>query len=133
MEYSGDATGWVEVVCGGDRDAGRLVAFRVKAPRVVGGVNMHVEGVDEHVQPPDQDLEPPHEARLLLPSLKALVAIEQTPMRGWPRWLGDGGAIDGARTVGASASPRTLIQKFGSTPGVVARIARDRVAPACEE
>jgi transketolase len=96
-------------------------------------MNMHVEGVDEHVQLPDPKLEPLHEARLLLPSLKALRGIEQTPMRGWPRWLGEGGAIDGAHTFGASAPPRPLIQKFGFTPGVVARIARERVALACKE
>ena len=94
---------------------------------------MHVEGVDEHVQPPDRNLEPLPEARLLLPSLKALAALEQTPTRGWPRWLRDGGAIDGAHTFGASAPSRTLIQKFGFTPGVVARLARERVALACKE
>jgi transketolase len=36
-------------------------------------------------------------------------------------------------TFGASAPPKMLIQKFGVTTGVIARVARERVALACKE
>ena len=49
---------------------------------------------------------------------------------GWDRYVGDGGAVVGMHTFGASAPLKQLIKKFGFTPASVAEIARGRVAAA---
>jgi transketolase len=67
---------------------------------------------------------------VLPPSVKARVAIEQASTLGWHRYVGDGGAIVGMHTFGASAPLKMLVEKFGFTPDAVAQIARTRVAAA---
>ena len=67
---------------------------------------------------------------VLPPSVKARVAIEQASTLGWHRYVGDGGAIVGMHTFGASAPLKMLVEKFGFTPDAVAQIARNRVAAA---
>ena len=67
---------------------------------------------------------------VLPPSVKARVAIEQASTLGWHRYVGDGGAIVGMHTFGASAPLKMLVEKFGFTPGAVAQVARERVAAA---
>ncbi|HEY7016140.1 MAG TPA: transketolase [Streptosporangiaceae bacterium] len=67
------------------------------------------------------------------PSVKARVAIEQASTLGWHRYVGDGGAIVGMHTFGASAPLKMLVEKFGFTPDAVARVTRERVAAAREE
>jgi transketolase len=67
---------------------------------------------------------------VLPPSVKARVAIEQASTLGWHRYVGDGGAIVGMHTFGASAPLKMLVEKFGFTPDAVAQIARERVAAA---
>ncbi len=64
------------------------------------------------------------------PSVKTRVAIEQASTLGWHRYVGDGGAIVGMHTFGASAPLKMLVEKFGFTPDAVARVARERVAAA---
>ncbi len=64
------------------------------------------------------------------PSVRARVAIEEASTLGWDRYVGDGGAIIGMRTFGASAPLKQLLTKFGFTPDRVAEIARERVAAA---
>ena len=68
--------------------------------------------------------------RCIPPSVKARVAIEQASTLGWHRYVGDGGAIVGMHTFGASAPLKMLVEKFGFTPDAVARVARERVAAA---
>ena len=53
---------------------------------------------------------------VLPPSVKARVAIEQASTLGWHRYVGDGGAIVGMHTFGASAPLKQLVEKFGFTP-----------------
>jgi len=65
---------------------------------------------------------------VLPPSVKARVAIEQASTLGWHRYVGDGGAVVGMHTFGASAPLKMLVEKFGFTPDAVAQIARQRVA-----
>ena len=65
---------------------------------------------------------------VLPPSVKARVAIEQASTLGWHRYVGDGGAVIGMHTFGASAPLKMLVEKFGFTPDAVAQIARQRVA-----
>ena len=66
--------------------------------------------------------------QVLPPSVKARVAIEQASTLGWDRYVGDGGAIIGMHTFGASAPLKQLAAKFGFTPDQVVQVARDRVA-----
>src|SRR5262249_26978411 len=70
---------------------------------------------------------------VLPPSIKARVAIEQASTLGWHRYVGDGGAIVGMHTFGASAPLKELVKKFGFTPDAVAKVARERVAAAKEQ
>ena len=68
---------------------------------------------------------------VLPPAVKARVAIEQASTLGWHRYVGDGGAIVGMHTFGASAPLKQLVEKFGFTPdavtGVVARAGERKV------
>jgi transketolase len=70
---------------------------------------------------------------VLPPTVKARVAIEQASTLGWHRYVGDGGAIVGMHTFGASAPLKLLVEKFGFTPDAVAGIARECVAAARSE
>jgi transketolase len=70
---------------------------------------------------------------VLPPVVKARVAVEQASTLGWDRYVGDGGAVVGMRTFGASAPLKQLLVKFGFTPDQVAELARDRVAAARQE
>lgn len=65
--------------------------------------------------------------QVLLPGVRARVAIEQASTLGWYRYVGDGGAVVGMHTFGASAPLKQLVKKFGFTPDAVADVARDRV------
>ena len=65
---------------------------------------------------------------VLPPSVKARVAIEQASTLGWDRYVGDGGAVIGMHTFGASAPLKQLLVRFGFTPDRVAELARERVA-----
>ena len=49
---------------------------------------------------------------------------------GWDRYVGDGGAVIGMHTFGASAPLKQLLTRFGFTPDRVAEVARERVAAA---
>jgi transketolase len=64
------------------------------------------------------------------PAVKARVAIEEASTLGWDRYVGDGGAVVGMHTFGASAPLKELVKKFGFTPDAVADLARERVAGA---
>ena len=65
---------------------------------------------------------------VLPPSVKARVGIEQASTLGWDRYVGDGGAIVGMHTFGASAPLKHLLEKFGFTPDRVSQVAREMVA-----
>jgi transketolase len=65
---------------------------------------------------------------VLPPSVKARVAVEQASTLGWDRYVGDGGAVIGMHTFGASAPLKQLVSKFGFTPDRVAQRARDCLA-----
>ena len=67
---------------------------------------------------------------VLLPSVRARVAVEQASTLGWDRYVGDGGVVVGMHTFGASAPLKQLLVRFGFTPDRVAQVARDRVAAA---
>ena len=69
---------------------------------------------------------------VLPPSIGARVAIEQASALGWHRYVGDGGAIVGMNTFGASAPLKQLVERFGFTPDAVSEVARERVAAARE-
>ena len=60
---------------------------------------------------------------VLPPAVKARVGIEQASTLGWDRYVGDGGAVIGMHTFGASAPLKQLLTKFGFTPERVAEVA----------
>ena len=62
------------------------------------------------------------------PSVKARVAVEEASTLGWDRYVGDGGAVIGMHTFGASAPLKQLLARLGFTPDQVAEVARDRLA-----
>lgn len=53
--------------------------------------------------------------QVLLPSVRARVAIEAASPMGWERWVGLDGAVVGLNHFGASAPAETLYEKFGLT------------------
>lgn len=60
---------------------------------------------------------------VLPPSVTRRVAVEQGSTFGWERYAGNGGAIIGMKTFGASAPLKDLLKKFGFTPdGVIAAV-----------
>jgi transketolase len=74
------------------------------------------------------DRQPLEYREQVLPSeVKARVAVEQASTLGWDRYVGDGGAVIGMHTFGASAPLKQLLTKFGFTPERVAEVARERV------
>ena len=77
------------------------------------------------------DRQPLEYREQVLPSeVKARVAVEQASTLGWDRYVGDGGAVIGMHTFGASAPLKQLLTKFGFTPERVAEVARERVTAA---
>ncbi|GAA2076671.1 transketolase [Actinomadura alba] len=66
--------------------------------------------------------------QVIPPGVTARVAIEQASTLGWDRYIGDGGAVVGMHTFGASAPLKQLLTKFGFTPEGVSQVARERVA-----
>jgi transketolase len=65
--------------------------------------------------------------------VRARVAIEQASTLGWDRYVGDGGAVVGMHTFGASAPLKQLLNRFGFTPERVCEVAMDCVAKSREE
>jgi transketolase len=63
-------------------------------------------------------------------SVRARVAVEQASTLGWDRYVGDGGAVVGMHTFGASAPLKQVLTKFGFTPEKVCEVARECLALA---
>lgn len=77
------------------------------------------------------DEQPEEYRERVIPSgVRARVAIEQASTLGWHRYVGDGGAVVGMHTFGASAPLSQLTKKFGFTPDAVADTARATVESA---
>src|SRR5271165_1820419 len=70
---------------------------------------------------------------VLPPSVTARVAVEQASTLGWDRYVGDGGAVIGMHTFGASAPLKQLVSKFGFTPDRVAQRASDCVTASRQQ
>jgi len=70
--------------------------------------------------------------QVIPPEVRALVAIEEASTLGWDRYVGDGGAVVGMHTFGASAPLKSLMTKFGFTPDKVADVARRCVTKSKE-
>ena len=62
---------------------------------------------------------------VLLPGVKARLAIEQASTFGWERYVGDAGRVIGMETFGASAPLKELQKKFGFEPDSVVAVARE--------
>jgi transketolase len=64
---------------------------------------------------------------VLLPNVKARVAIEQASTFGWERYVGQEGRIIGMKTFGASAPLKELQRKFGFQPDEVVAAAKEQL------
>ncbi|PIP38103.1 MAG: transketolase, partial [Desulfobacterales bacterium CG23_combo_of_CG06-09_8_20_14_all_51_8] len=56
-----------------------------------------------------------YKEKILTPEVKARVAVEAGLPLGWEKYTGDGGAIIGISTFGASAPGSTVLKNFGFT------------------
>ena len=72
----------------------------------------------------DQD----YREEVLLPEVRARVAVEQASTFGWAQYVGMDGIIIGMHTFGASAPLKELQKKFGFSPDKVAEAARRAIA-----
>lgn len=71
----------------------------------------------------DQDAE--YRNSVLLPEVKARVAVEAGITQGWHRWVGSEGEVLGLDHFGASAPGAIVFEKFGFTADHVVQIAQD--------
>jgi transketolase len=62
---------------------------------------------------------------VLLPAVKARVAVEQGSVLGWDRYVGAAGRVIGMKTFGASAPLKELDRKFGFEPDRVVAVAME--------
>jgi transketolase len=67
---------------------------------------------------------------VLLPTVKARIAIEQASTFGWAQYVGDAGRVIGMKTFGASAPLKELQRKFGFEPDRVAAVAKELLGRA---
>jgi transketolase len=67
---------------------------------------------------------------VLLPEVKARVAVEAGVGLTWHRYVGDAGRVVSLEHFGASADYQTLYREFGITPEAVAQAARESLAAA---
>jgi transketolase len=80
------------------------------------------------------DRQPPEYREEVLPrAVKARIAVEQASTLGWDRYVGDGGAVIGMHTFGASAPLKQLLTNFGFTPEHLSQVARELVAAARDQ
>jgi transketolase len=80
------------------------------------------------------DRQPPeYRAQVLPRDVRARVAVEQASTLGWDRYVGDGGAVIGMHTFGASAPLKQLLTNFGFTPEHLSQVTRELVAAAREQ
>ncbi|HTU20791.1 MAG TPA: transketolase [Gemmataceae bacterium] len=83
------------------------------------------------VSMPSWDLfeQQPREYRetVLLPRVKARVAVEQGSTLGWERYVGESGRVIGMKTFGASAPLKELQRKFGFEPEDVMAAAMEQL------
>jgi transketolase len=62
---------------------------------------------------------------VLLPTVKARLAVEQGSVLGWDRYVGPAGRVIGMKTFGASAPLKELQRKFGFEPERVVSVAME--------
>ena len=86
------------------------------------------EGIDAAVvSMPSWDLfekqDKAYKEKVLNPSVKKRLAMEQSNPLGWERYVGDEGKILGIDTFGASAPGELVMEKFGfNVPNVVSMV-----------
>jgi len=57
-------------------------------------------------------------------SVKVRVSVEEASTLGWHRYVGDGGAVIGMHTFGASAPIKDLMKKFGFEPQAIVDVTK---------
>ena len=76
------------------------------------------------------DQEPAYRDSVLLPSVRARVAVEAGATLGWYRYVGDDGRAIGLDHFGASADQATLFREFGITVESIVAAAHSTLAAA---
>ena len=61
---------------------------------------------------------------MILPDVKARVAVEAGIELGWHKWIGDKGVFIGMSSFGASAPYKVCFEKFGITTDAVVAAAK---------
>ena len=69
-----------------------------------------------------------YRASVLLPGVRARVAVEQGSTLGWERYIGESGQVIGMKTFGASAPLKELQRKFGFEPNRVVAAAMEQLS-----
>jgi transketolase len=64
-----------------------------------------------------------YRASVLLPAVRARLAVEAGVSQGWRRYVGDKGAILGIEKFGASAPGSVVLKEYGFTPEHVCNLA----------
>ena len=64
---------------------------------------------------------------VLVPGVRARVAVEQGSILGWERYVGESGQVIGMKTFGASAPLKELQKKFGFEPSRVVAAAMEQL------
>lgn len=65
---------------------------------------------------------------VLLPGVRARVAVEQGSVLGWDRYVGESGEVIGMKTFGASAPLKELQRKFGFEPSRLVAAAMEQLS-----
>ncbi len=96
---------------------------------VEAGAQLAVEGVNVRlVSFPSWELfkeqSPAYQQEVLLPNVKARLAVEAGVAQGWERWVGQNGRVMAMDGYGASAPAKVLFEKFGFTVAAVVEQAR---------
>jgi transketolase len=65
-----------------------------------------------------------YRSQVILPEVKARLAVEAGSTMGWERWVGDRGDVIGIDRFGASAPYKTIYKEYGLTPEAVIEKAR---------
>ena len=125
--------GYVLADCEGVPDciliaSGSEVALAVEASRLLAAEGRKVRVVSMPCTSAFEQQDAGYRERVLPREVTARVAVEAGVGDGWWRYVGEGGAVVGMSSFGASAPAKELFRHFGFTPEAVAAAARGVIA-----
>lgn len=99
---------------------GSEVSLAVEAQKKLAGEGIHVRVISMPSWELFERQPKEYKDSVLLPEVKARLAVEMAYPLGWERYVGDQGAVLGITTFGASAPGAKVLQEYGFTPDNVA-------------